>query len=145
MSRHFWLAHYLQANLCLVDIRLPKSWFRWLLSRFFRAGREWRLQEAKRLAFQRDELKCRTDMLEVPNLTIGIVEAAWRVRPNFIVLSPELQKSLGKPGLRDLKNRLSEMSQCMLVLLRTGPAIRLEPCTAADPNDRGQLIRVRFR
>jgi hypothetical protein len=29
----------------------------------------------------------------VPNLTIGIMEAAWRVKPNFIVLTPELQEA----------------------------------------------------
>ena len=94
------------------------------------------------MVFEQDQIKCEVEAVEVPNLTIGIVEAAWRVKPNFIVLTPELQEALGKTGLRDLRTRLAEMSRCMLVLLGNGPTVRLEPCTTTDSPDRGQIIAL---
>ena len=64
-----------------------------------------------------------------PRIDIGIVEAAWRIKPNFVILMPALQEALGKAGLRDLKTRLGEMGRCMIVLSETSmsvwsPAIR---------------------
>jgi hypothetical protein len=145
MSHHgLWLAHYLPAKLCLMEVLLPTGWLRWLLSFFSREDREWRLHEVERLVFQQDQVKCETATLKAPNLTIGIVEAAWRLRPNLIVIMPELQEVLGKSGLTDLKTRLGEMGRCTLVLLRNGPAIRLEPCNPMDSLDTGRVIHAKF-
>ncbi len=111
---------------------------------FGKEDREWRLHEVERVVFRQEHIECETETMTVPNLTIGIVEAAWRVKPNFIALLPELQSLLGESGLRDLKTRLGEMCRCMLVLLRNGPAIRLEPCTTTYARDRGRITRVNF-
>lgn len=145
MSHHsFWLARYLPARLCLVEVLLPTGWFRWLLSHFSREDREWRLREVERLLFRQDDIICQTDTLRVPNLVIGIVEAAWLVKPKFIVLTPELQALLGESGLRDLKTRIGEMGRCMLVLLKNGPVVRLEPCNTVDSLDVGRVVYVQF-
>ncbi len=140
----FWLARYLPAKLHLVEVVVPTGWFRWLLSVFSREDREWRLQEVKRQVFQQDQVQCETESLEVPNLTIGIVEAAWRVKPKFVVLMPALQEALGKAGLRDLKIRLTEMGRCMLVFLRSGSVVHLEPCNTVDSPDVGRVIHAKF-
>ena len=142
--RSFWLARYLPAKLYLVEVLLPTGWIRWLLSVFSREDREWRHQEVKRQVFQQDRVQCETETLTVPNLTIGIVEAAWRVKPKFVVLMPGLQEALGKAGLRDLKTRLGEMGRCMLVLLRNGHVIRLEPCNSLDSPEVGRVIHAKF-
>jgi hypothetical protein len=135
-----WLARYLQARLCLAEVLLPTGWLSWFLAPFRRKDREWRFHEVEKVVFEQDQIRCEVEAVEVPNLTIGIVEAAWRVKPNFVVLIPELQETLGKAGLQDLRTRLGEMSRCMLVLLGNGPTIRLEPCTTTNSPDRGQVI-----
>jgi hypothetical protein len=140
----FWLARYLQAKLYLAEVLLPTGWMDWLLAPFRRKDQQWRFHQVEKLVFDLDQIKCEVETVQVPNLTIGIVEAAWRVRPNLIVLTPELQNALGKTGLKDLRTRLGEMSRCMLVLLGSGPTIRLEPCTTTDSPDRGQLITLNF-
>jgi hypothetical protein len=140
----FWLARYLQARLCLAEVLLPTGWMGWFLASFRKKDREWRFHEVEKVVFEQDQIKCEVEAVEVPNLTIGIVEAAWRVKPNLVVLMPELQEALGKPGLRDLRTRLGEMSRCMLVLLGNGPTIRLEPCTTTNSPDRGQVISLNF-
>jgi hypothetical protein len=140
----FWLARYLQAKLYLAEVLLPTGWMGWLLAPFRRKDREWRFHEVEKLVFERDQIKCEVEAVEVPSLTIGIMEAAWRVKPNFIVLTPDLQKALGNTGLKDLRTRLGEMSRCMLVLLGNGPTLRLEPCTTTDSPDRGQVIPLNF-
>src|SRR4030095_3817479 len=142
--RSFWLARYLPAKLHLVEVLLPTGWIRWLLSAFSREDREWRLQEVKRQVLQQDRVHCDTEGLEVRNRTTGIVEAAWRVKPKFVVLLPALQDALGKTGLRDLKTRLGEMGRCMLVLLRNGHVVCLEPCNTVDSPDLGQLVHAKF-
>ena len=106
--------------------------------------RERRLQEVKRQVFQQDQVLCETESLEMPNLTIGIVEAAWRVKPNFVVLMPGLQEALGKAGLTDLKTRLGEIGRCMLVLLRNGHVVRLERCNTTGDAGIGRVIHARF-
>jgi len=138
----FWLARYLRAKLYLAEVLLPTGWIGWLLAPFRRKDREERFHEVEKLVLKQDQIKCEVEGVEVPNLTIGIVEAAWRVKPNFIVLTQDLQKSLGNIGLKDLRTRLGEMSRCMLVLLGSGPTIRLEPCTTTDFPDRGQVISL---
>ena len=140
----FWLARYLPAKLHLVEVLIPTGWIHWLLSAFSRKDREWRLQEVKRQVLQQDQVQCETASLEVPNLTIGIVEAAWRVKPKFVVLMPGLQEALGKAGLKDLKIQLGEMGRCMLVLLRHGHVVRLEPCNTLDSPDLGRVIHAKF-
>lgn len=135
-----WLARYSQARLYLAEVLLPTGWMGWFLTPFRKKDREWRFREVEKVVFEQDQIKCEVEAVEVPNLTIGIVEAAWRVKPNFVVLIPELQETLGKAGLRDLRTRLGEMSRCMLVLLGNGPTIRLEPCTTTNSLDRGQVI-----
>ena len=140
----FWLARYLSAKLYLVEVLLPAGWMRWLLALFRNKDREWRLHQVENLVFQRDHIQCETETVEGPNLTIGIAEAAWRVKPNFVALTPELQERLGKAGLRDLRRRLGEMGRCMLILFSKGPAIRLEPCSTTDSPDIGQVICVKF-
>lgn len=137
-----WLARYLQAKLCLAEVLLPTGWMGWLLAPFRKKDREWRFHEVEKVVFEQDQIKCEVEAVEVPNLIIGIVEAAWRVKPNFVVLIPELQETLGKAGLQDLRTRLGEMGRCMLVLLGNGPAIRLEPCTTTNSPDRGQVISL---
>ena len=83
-----------------------------------------------------------TILLPAPNLTIGIVDAAWRIKPNFVILMPALQDALGK-GLRDLKTRLGEMGRCKIVLLRH-EYVRLESCNTGDPAEVGRVIHARF-
>jgi hypothetical protein len=145
MNHHsFWLARYLQARLYLAEVLLPTGWIGWLLEPFRRKDQKWRFHEVEKLVFRQDQIKCGVEAVEVPNLIIGIVEAARRVRPNFIVLTPELQDTLGKTGLRDLRTRLGEMSRCMLVLFRNGLTIRLEPCTTTKSPVRGQVIPLNF-
>ena len=143
-QQSFWLARYLPAKLHLVEVLVPTGWIRWLLSVFSREDREWRLQEVKRQVFQQNQVQCETESLEVPNLTIGIVEAAWRVKPKFVVLLPALQDALGKTGLRDLKTRLGEIGRCMLVLLRNGHVVRLERCNTTGDAGIGRVIHARF-
>ena len=138
----FWLARYLQARLYLAEVLLPTGWIGWLLAPFRRKDREERFHEVEKLVLEQDQIECEVEGVEVPNLTIGIVEAAWRVKPNFVVLTPDLQKMLGNTGLKDVRTRLGEMSRCMLVLLGNGPTLRLEPCTTTDSPDRGQVISL---
>jgi hypothetical protein len=139
-----WLARYLQAKLYLAEVLLPTGWIGWLLAPFRKKDRKWRFHEVERLILEQDQIKCQVEAVEVPNLTIGIVEAAWRVKPNFVVLAPDLQRNLGKCGLRDLRTRLGEMRRCMLVLPGNGPSIRLEPCTTTNSPVRGQVIPLNF-
>jgi hypothetical protein len=101
----FWLARYLQAKLYLLEVLLPTGWMGWLLAPFGRKDREFRFHEVEKLVFELEQIKCEVEAVEVPSLTIGIVEAAWRVKPNFIVLTPDLQKALGNTGLKDLRTR----------------------------------------
>ena len=140
----FWLARYLPAKLHLVELLVPTGCLRWMLSVFSREDRRSRLQEVKRQVFKRDHLHCEAETLAVPNLTIGIVEAAWRVKANFVILLPALQDSLGKAGLKDLKTRLGEIGRCMLVLLRNGCVVRLEPCKTVNFPDVGRVIHPDF-
>lgn len=140
----FWLARYLPAKLHLVELLVPTGWIRWLFSVFSIEDREWRFQEVKRQVFQQDQVRCETESLKVPNLTIGIVEAAWRIKPKFVVLMPGLQEALDKAGLSDLKTRLGEMGRCMVVLLRKGQFVRLEPCNRVDASDVGRVIHAKF-
>ncbi len=141
----FWLARHLSARLCLVEVLLPAGgWIRWLFGLFSNKDREWRLCQVEKVVFQQDHIPCETETVEVPNLSIGIAEAAWRVKPTFVALTPELQESLGTVGLKDLRTRLGEMGRCMLILFGRGTAMRLEPCNSADSADNGQVIRVKF-
>ena len=141
----FWLARHLSARLCLVEVLLPAAgWMRWLLAQFRNKDREWRLRQVAKVVFQHVRIPCETETVEVPNLSIGIAEAAWRVKPNFVALTPDLQERLGTVGLRDLRTRLGEMGRCMLILFGKGPAIRLEPCTPSDFTAIGQVIRAKF-
>jgi hypothetical protein len=114
------------------------------LAPFRKKDREWRFHEVEKLVFEQDQIECEVEAVEVPNLTIGIVEAAWRLRPNLIVIMPELQEHLGKSGLRDLKTRLGEIGRYTLVLLGNGPVIRLEPCNAMDSLGSGRVIYAKF-
>ena len=96
----------------------------------------------KHQIFEEDNVPCEIQTLTAPNLTIGIVEAAWRIKPNFVILIPGRQDALGKAGLRDLKTRLGEMGHCMIVLLRS-EYVRPEPCKAADSPEVGRVIHAR--
>src|SRR5262245_5588279 len=107
----FWLARYLRAKLYLAEVLLLTGWMGWLLTPFRKQEQEWRCQAVEKLVLEQDQIKCEVEAVEVPNLTIGIVEAAWRVNPNFIVLTPDLQNALGKTGLKDLRTRLGEMGR----------------------------------
>jgi hypothetical protein len=140
----FWLARYLQAKLYLAEVLLPTGWMGWLLALFRKKDRRWRFHEVEKLVLQQDQIECEVEAVEVPNLTIGIVEAAWRLRPNLIVIMPELQERLGKSGLTELKTRLGEMGRYMLVLLKNGPIIRVEPCNTVDSLDAGRVIHAKF-
>jgi hypothetical protein len=141
----FWLARHLSARLCLVEVLVPAGgWIRWLLDLFGNQDREWRLRQVEKVVFQYDHIPCETETVKVPTLSIGIAEAAWRVKPNFVALTPELQDRLGTAGLRDLRKRLGEMGRCMLILFGKGPALQLEPCSPADSANIGQVIRVTF-
>jgi hypothetical protein len=139
-----WLARYLKARLCLAEVLLPTGWVDWLLAPFRKKDREWRFHQVEKLVLEQDHLKCEVKGVEVPNLTIGIVEAAWQVNPNFIVLTPELQQSLGKTGLRELRTRLGEIGRCMLVLLGSRGTVRLEPCTTTNSPDRATIVPINF-
>ena len=88
-------------------------------------------------------MQCETETVKVPSLAIGIVEAAWRIKPTFVILMPGLQDALGKAGLRDLKTRLGQMGHCMMVLLRN-ESVRQEPCHATDSAEVGRVIHAKF-
>ena len=141
----FWLARHLSARLCLVEVLLPAAgWMRWLLNLFSNKDRKWRLRQVEKIVFEQDHIPCETETVEVPNLSIGIAEAAWRLKPNYVALTPELQERLGTVGIRDLRTRLSEIGRCMLILFGRGPSLRLEPCTPTESATIGQVIRVKF-
>jgi hypothetical protein len=141
----FWLARHLSARLYLVEVLLPAAgWMWWLVNQFRNNDREWRLRQVEKVVFQQDRIPCETETVEVPNLCIGIAEAAWRVKPNYVALTPELQDRLGTVGLKDLRTRLSEVGRCMLILFGKGPALRLEPCSPTESASAGQVIRVKF-
>lgn len=141
----FWLARYLSARLCLVEVLIPAGgWVRWLLDLFRHKDRVWRLRQAEKVVLQQDHIPCKAETVEVPTLSIGIAEAAWIVKPNFVPRSPELQERLGTVGLKDLRSRLGEMGRCMLILFGKGPAMQLEPCSPNDSAELGQVVRVNF-
>lgn len=141
----FWLARHLSARLCLVEVLVPAGgWIRWLIDLFSNKDREWRLGQVEKVVFQQNHIPCETESVEVPNLSIGIAEAAWKVKPNFVALTPELQERLGTGGLKDLRTRLGEMGRCMLILFAKGPALRLEPCSPTESANPGQVIHVKF-
>lgn len=142
-NQWFWLPRYLPAKLHLVDVLVPTGWIRWLLSAFSKEDRKWRLQMLKHQIFEEDHVPCEIQTLTAPNLTIGIVEAAWRIKPNFVILMPALQDALGKAGLRDLKTRLGEMGRCKIVLLRH-EYVRLESCNTGDAAEAGRVIHAKF-
>jgi len=96
------------------------------------------------IGFQAPPIKCGGEAVEAPNPIIGIVEAAWWVKPNFILLTLELQETLCKSGLRELRARLGEVSRCMRALFRNGPTIQLGPCTTTKSPDQGQVIPLNF-
>jgi hypothetical protein len=143
MHHHLlWLVRYLPAKVHIVEVLLPTGLLRWLLSPFHSEDRAWRLQEVKSLILEQCQLVCETDTLRAPNLIIGVVEAAWRFKPDSVVLTPALQQNLGRSGIRDLQIRLEELGHCVLLLLKDRPVVRVDPCSGLQTS--GQVIHAKF-
>ena len=143
MHHHLlWLDRCRPAKIHIVVVLLPTGLLRWLLSPFHSEDRAWRLQEVKRLILEEHQVVCETETLTAPNVTIGIVEAAWRFKPDSVVLTSALQQNLGKSGLRDLQIRLGELGHCVLLLVRDRPVVRVEPCNCLQTS--GQVIHAKF-
>ena len=71
---------------------------------------------------------CEIQEVYASSWAAGIVEAARQVKPQLIMLAPEVQERLGTEELRDLKRRLSHWDPCSLILLTRGLALAVEPC-----------------
>jgi hypothetical protein len=124
----FWLAHAQDADLYLVAVIPPPGLLSWLLSHLLKRRGNAQLAEARRQAVWVEQLRCKTAELHAPNLLIGIVESARQVRPDMVILVPELQERLGRVGVAELKQHLGEISCCTLVLPARGLALRIVPC-----------------
>ena len=127
----FWLARNDPAELCIVEIGTPVGFFKWLftpVTRMLKKIRGSQAEAAQRKARNRESFACQIDEVEAPSLVIGIVEAArWKAASTVVIL-PEVADRLGAAGLRELKNRLSEISAYVLIRVSKQGSVRVEPC-----------------
>jgi len=126
----FWLARYQPAELWVVEIHTPVGLIKWLcspLARWMTKLRGRPVEEVQLKARNQETFPCQIDQVEAPNLVIGIVEATrWKAASTIVIL-PEIAESLGDAGLRDLRNRLSEISSFVLIQVSKQGSVRVEP------------------
>ena len=131
----FWLAHNEPAELRIVEVIAPPTFFQWLISPLlapFKSNQSLRLQQVQHRAIWKEKLACEISEQRAPDNVLGIVEAARRINPDIIIIAFELRRRLGKEGINELKYRLSEIGSFVLMLLGRGPEMRVEICRKKD-------------
>lgn len=127
----FWLARNLPAELYLVEVIMHRGFVTRLFSGFIRKWNRQRLEAVQERAMWDESFYCEIGDVTASSWTMGIAEAARRLHPHYIILTPELQERLGGNGIRDLKQRVGSMGRCSLILLTRGLALGVEPCGLA--------------
>jgi len=141
----FWLARYQAAELHLVEVITPPGFFRWLLTPLIRLimnHSNARLQGARRRAIWSEQLNCDIEELPAPNLILGVVEAAWKTRADTIIVAPDLRREIGDDGMRELKDRLSEINPCLVITIGEGRFARVEPCKKKPLPDYKRVVPI---
>ena len=132
----FWLAANQPADLHLIEVVPPPSFIRWLITPLANIYRKYAgssLNDAEQKAILLEQLRCTTGEVRAPNLVLGIIEAVWRVQSSTIIILPEMQTQLGQSGLRNLRNRLSEIQDVVLILPGRGLEMKIDPVRKKDP------------
>ena len=132
----FWLAANQPADLHLIEIVPPPAFIRWLitpLENLIRKYARCSLNDARQKAVLLERLRCATGEVRAPNLILGIVEALWLFQSSTIIILPEMQTQLGRSGLRNLRNRLSEIQDVVLILPGRGLEMSIDPIKKKDP------------
>jgi hypothetical protein len=141
----FWIARYQPAELHIVEIYTPVGFFKWLctpLIKRLKRLRSSQTQEAQQKALKQEVFPCRIGELEAPNLILGIVEAACSNEASTIVILPEINESIGKSGINELKDRLSEISSFVLLRISKEGYVRVEPGKKKILFDVGNVIPI---
>ncbi|MBI3949755.1 MAG: hypothetical protein HY314_04800 [Acidobacteria bacterium] len=143
VRRLSWLVPERPAELFLVEMNLPLGFLQWLFGLIIdrKARRRDHLAEAQRLALWREQLPCETAEMLAPNPVIGIAEAALRVKPDIIILAPELLEHMTLADLDDLVRRLSEICRCILLVVGYGFSWEIERSSSHEPFDLGDIVR----
>jgi hypothetical protein len=132
----FWLAANQPADLHLIEVVPPPAFIRWLITPLVNLIRKYAsssLNDARQKAVLLEHLRCATGEVRAPNLVLGIVEAVWLVQSSTIIILPEMQTQLGRSGLRNLRNRLSEIQDVVLILPGRGLEMKIDPVRKKDP------------
>ena len=132
----FWLAANQPADLHLIEVVPAPTFIRWLITPLANIIRKYAgssLNDAHQKAVLLEHLRCATGEVRAPNLVLGIIEAVWRVQSRTIILLPEMQTRLGQSGLRNLRNRLSEIQDVVLILPGRGLEMKIDPVKKKDP------------
>jgi hypothetical protein len=132
----FWLAANQPAELHLIEVIPPPAFVRWLitpLTNIIRKCTGSSLNDARQKAVLLEHLRCATGEVRAPNLVLGIVEALSLVQSSTIILLPEMQIRLGRSGLQNLRNRLSEIQDIVLILPGRGLEMKIDPVKKKDP------------
>jgi universal stress protein family protein len=141
----FWLARNEPAELNIVEVIAPLTFFLWLISLLlapFRKNQSRRLRQTQQNAIWKEKLVCKISEHRAPNNALGIVEAARRINPDIVIIAFELRRRLGKAGMGELKRRLSEIGDCVLLLPGRGPAMRVEVCRKKDVFAPNRLVSI---
>jgi hypothetical protein len=141
----FWLARYQPAELCVVEISTPSGLFKWLCSPFSKWLTKLRgshAEEVQAKARNQERFPCQITQLAAPNLILGIVEAVRWKEASTIVILPEVGERLETAGLQDLKNRLSEIGQFVLIRISKGGTVRVEPGKKKALFDLGEIVPI---
>jgi hypothetical protein len=144
----FWLARYQPAELHIVEIHTPVGLFKWLctpITTWLKKLRGSQAQKAQGKALKQEQFPCQIGEMEAPNLILGIVEAARCKEASTIVILPEIDESIGKTGLKELKDRLSEISQFVLIRIGKQGSVRVEPGKKKDLFDCGNVIPIEIK
>jgi hypothetical protein len=132
----FWLAANQPADLHLIEVILPPAFIRWLITPLTNIIRKYAgssLNDARQKAVLLEHLRCATGEVRAPDLVLGIVEALSLVQSSTIILLPEMQTRLGRSGLQNLRNRLSEIQDIVLILPGRGLEMKIDPVKKKDP------------
>jgi hypothetical protein len=132
----FWLAANQPADLHLIEVIPPPAFIWWLITPLVNLIRKYAgnslnnvQQKAALLAHRRRA----SGEVRAPNLVLGIVEAAWLVPSSTIIILPDMQIQLGRSGLQNLRNRLSEIQDVVLILPGRGLEVKIDPVKKKDP------------
>ncbi len=141
----FWIARYQGAELHIVEINTPVGLFKWLctpLTMWLKKLRGSQTEEAQQRALKQWKFPCQIVEMESPNLIQGIVEAARFKEASTIVILPEIYESIGKTGINELKDRLSEISPFVLLRISKEGYVRVEPGKKKELFDVGNVIPI---